>query len=52
MSNAAFFLRWMVDPLRPPELMFKVLRIEETFPQRQAIRFLASRLEIILRDGC
>lgn len=37
MSNAAFFLRLMGDPLMLTELMFKVLSIEEHFPQRQAI---------------
>lgn len=35
--NASFFFWLMVDQLIPTGLMFKLLRVEETFPQRVAI---------------
>lgn len=37
MSKAAFFHRTMVDQPIPTELMFKLFRIEESFPQSEAI---------------
>lgn len=35
--ECCFLPQVMVDPLRPTELMFRVGRIEEPFPQRQAV---------------
>lgn len=45
------FLRLMVDQLIPRELRFKLLRVEENFPQREAASgrpLLEFSLEIIL----
>ena len=53
-SNAALFLWLMVDQLIPTWLVFKLLRVEETFPQRVALSRMwlpASNTEIILCGG-
>ena len=54
MSNAAFFLWLMVDQLIPTGLMFKLLRVEETFPRRVALSGMllpGSSIEVMLCGG-
>lgn len=54
MSNAAFFLWLMVDQLIPTGLMFKLLRVEETFPRRVAVSGMllpGASVEIMLCGG-
>lgn len=54
MSKAAFFRRTVVDQLIPTEFLFKLFRIEESFPQREALSgapLLGSSLEIVLCGG-